>query len=377
MVLSVTVQTFFISNNYLLQKLMKHSLLYTCIAFLLLSCSNKLKKNNDFNNVIKSFYTTQNLDKRTTYLEATLSNDTVNGTAQSPEVLTNFITYLKKNHPEIKQYNLSATKPQKAVVRNSVANARSLPKHSAELATQYLMGQTLNIIKQEGEWFLIQGPDNYIAWIDHGGIVIQSHISQDWIAAKKVTIQANEAEAYSIENTNIPVTDLVFGNTLGILNDSTYILPDGRTVFVNKAFITKSIEKKPIIRILNRAHSLLGRPYLWGGTSTKAMDCSGFTRTVFLDAGIMLGRDASLQVREGVAINKNNITDWTAGDLLFFGNLRDDGSERISHVAIHINNGKMIHASSRVRIESLNPLHNDFNQERANTLMHVRRILQP
>ncbi len=354
---------------------MKHSLLYICIAFLLISCSNKPKENKDFNSVIKAFYAAQNLDKRTTYLEATLSNDTVNGTVQNPKTAANFVAFLKNNYPEIKHNNIAVIKPQQAIVRNSVANARSLPKHSAELATQYLMGESLKVLKQEGEWFLVQGPDNYIAWIDHGGIVTQNQISQDWVKANKVTVQINETEGYHTQTTNLAVTDLVFGNILGSENDSTYILPDGRRVHINGSFVTKSSEKNPITRVLDRANSLLGRPYLWGGTSTKGMDCSGFTRTAFLDAGIMLGRDASLQVKEGNPIDKNNINLWKTGDLLFFGNLRADGSERISHVAIHINNGKMIHASSRVRIESLNPLHNDFNQERANTLMHVRRIL--
>ncbi|MFV0564274.1 MAG: NlpC/P60 family protein [Flavobacteriaceae bacterium] len=345
-----------------------------CVFFLCLGCSNKAGQP-DINNTVKSFLAKQHLDKRTTYIEVALEKNTVSGQVQSQQVLDSFALYLKKHNPEIKTFNLSVIVPQKAVVRNSVANARSLPKHSAELATQYIMGQTLNVIKQEGEWFLIQGPDNYIAWVDHGGVAIGDSISPKWINAPKAVVQANEGEGYSTENINTAATDLVFGNILGVLENRIYILPDGRTVRVNDSVFYKSTETNPVSRMLNRAHSLLGRPYLWGGTSTKAMDCSGFTRTTFLDANIMLGRDASLQVHEGLAVNKNNIGEWKPGDLLFFGNLRDDGTARISHVAIHIAEGKMIHASERVKIESLNPNHGNYNSERANTLLHVRRIL--
>ncbi|MEX0315124.1 MAG: SH3 domain-containing protein, partial [Allomuricauda sp.] len=57
------------------------------------------------------------------------------------------------------------------VINVSVANLRSNPKHSAELATQATLGTSVNILKKEGEWYWVQTPDGYLAWVDHGGIV--------------------------------------------------------------------------------------------------------------------------------------------------------------------------------------------------------------
>lgn len=53
----------------------------------------------------------------------------------------------------------------------SVANLRSNPKHSAELATQATLGTPVHILKEEDSWYLIQTPDGYLAWVDDGGIV--------------------------------------------------------------------------------------------------------------------------------------------------------------------------------------------------------------
>src|SRR5690606_4483134 len=54
------------------------------------------------------------------------------------------------------------------VIRISVANLRSDPSHSAELATQATLGTPVKIYKREGDWYLVQTPDLYISWVDHG-----------------------------------------------------------------------------------------------------------------------------------------------------------------------------------------------------------------
>ena len=71
--------------------------------------------------------------------------------------------------------------------------------------------------------------------------------------------------------------------------------------------------------ILSDARQMMGSPYLWGGASSKATDCSGFVKLVYYTQGIILARDASQQARYGEPIDFSNRNNLQPGDLLFFG----------------------------------------------------------
>jgi cell wall-associated NlpC family hydrolase len=96
---------------------------------------------------------------------------------------------------------------------------------------------------------------------------------------------------------------------------------------------------------------MMGSPYLWGGASGKAVDCSGFVKLVYYAQGIILARDASQQARYGEPIDFNNMNNLQPGDLLFFGS----SAQRISHVGIYLGEGNFIHSSGRVHISSIDP----------------------
>lgn len=86
----------------------------------------------------------------------------------------------------------------------------------------------------------------------------------------------------------------------------------------------------------------VGYQYVYGGTTTKGWDCSGFVRYVFSKHfGVSLPRTAAQQCSRGTTVSKNNRSEWKPGDLLFY---KQDG--RVSHVAIYLGNGQMIHALS-------------------------------
>ncbi len=96
-----------------------------------------------------------------------------------------------------------------------------------------------------------------------------------------------------------------------------------------------------MIRIENAYKSYIGVPYVWGGTTKRGMDCSGFVQRVFGEAGIKLPRTSSQQWMVGRTIERVLLE---KGDLVFF---RTAG-KRISHVGIMTSPEKdqFVHASS-------------------------------
>jgi len=100
-----------------------------------------------------------------------------------------------------------------------------------------------------------------------------------------------------------------------------------------------------------RLSSLLfyGTPYRFGGSSSHALDCSGFVQKVFRANGIELPRDSRAQAKYGYKVS---LSELKPGDLLFFKTYKQD----VSHVGIYIGDGKMIHAARRgggVKISSI------------------------
>ncbi len=351
---------------------------------LLFSCNTPVSQTN-IEDHIKAYYKKNDLDKRTSYIEVNEAGGKITCATLSEELKNGFLAYIEEEGVAI-DIDFETIAPKQAYIRNSVSNARSQPKHSAELSTQYLMGQKIDIIKQDGDWYYIQGPDHYLSWIDAGGILLEEEVNKDWLMGEKYKVLQNEVEAKGLNDSYMlkPVSDLVFGNIISETNNhtlvkgySTYLLPDGTPVYLDNSVVqaVSNLESNSQIeKVIEKANSLMGRPYLWGGTSTKGMDCSGFTRTAFMNADYLLGRDASLQVKEGVAVDVEDRSTWERGDLLFFGTVRDDGSHRITHVAIHLGDGDMIHASQRIRVESINPDRPLYNRDRDESLLQVRRI---
>lgn len=116
---------------------------------------------------------------------------------------------------------------------------------------------------------------------------------------------------------------LVSGKTAAVAED--YVPPDGR-----------------IKTVLQKALTLLGTPYRWGGTSPeKGFDCSGLVSYVFRNAlGIDLPRVSRDQAETGELVADKS--ELAVGDLVFFGR-----RGRVDHVGIYVGEGRFVHAPSR------------------------------
>jgi SH3-like domain-containing protein len=276
-----------------------------------------------------------------------------------------------------------------AIVNLSVVNLRKEPKHSAEMVTQSLLGTPVNVLKKAKDgWYLIQTPDSYLGWVDDDAIqLMKKNEYEDWLHSKKIIVNKIYDHCYSTEDIKGQiVSDIVQGNILKVLAEKEKFyevqFPDNRNAFVEKEnamFINDWLSSIELSgkSILNLAHKYMGVPYLWGGTSVKGFDCSGFTKTVYYMHGIVLPRDASQQVNIGEVVDINNgLDNLIAGDLLFFGTKGTDSTkERVTHVGIYISDLDFIHEGGRVQINSFDPKKDNYSKYRTNTFLRAKRIL--
>lgn len=269
----------------------------------------------------------------------------------------------------------------------SVMNLREEPDFAGEAATQVLMGTLVRVMDRNGSWVQVEIPDGYCAWVTSGSI---QRLTPDeafaWKAAPKIIITSRYSTMLTTKGLrNRTLCDLVKGCTLEVTGSKMgkYVCrtPDGREGLVPKhdarpysRYIAS--QKHTPDDIVNTAKSYMGIPYMWGGTSVKAVDCSGLTQSVYRDCGIIIPRNASAQAHCGMEVSlDNNGRHLKKGDLLFFGRQRANGTVGVYHVALYIGNGEFIHsAGGRVQV-------NSFLEERENyypgceNLVWARRIL--
>ncbi len=269
----------------------------------------------------------------------------------------------------------------------SVINFRYGPDYDAESATQTVMGTPLRILERKGGWTRAVTPEGYIAWVTSGSIQPMSKEEyMTWSTSPRLVITTYYTLFRETPSESAAVVmDGVMGNIVRADGESgdyyKVILPNGKSAFVPKNHATcfeKWIDGRNPTQsnIINTARQFVGFPYMWAGTSIKAMDCSGFTKTTYYLNGVILERDASQQAKFGDSISlANNFAALQAGDLLFFGSkATKDKKERISHVGIYIGKGEFIHSATSVRINSLLPEAANY-YEGSTRLVRARRII--
>lgn len=340
-------------------------------------------------------------DKRLIYFNVQFKSDSVKVESTAENVLKEFRTLSANLNQQQLQTTLLPESSSKGldygVANISVANNRSNPQHGAELMTQMLLGTPVKVYKKQGGFYLVQTPDGYLAWADYGAIrLMDKPTFNAWQNANRIIFTADYGHAFSQPDaTSLRVSDLVDGNILQVLGEEKNFykvsFPDQRIAYVPKAqagaYTTWVKRPNPnAMAILASAKTLLGVPYLWGGTSIKGVDCSGFTKTAYFLNGIIIPRDASQQALVGAAVDvlENDsisvakcLKNLQAGDLLFFSAAKRRGINggKVSHTAIYMGNGEFIQSAGMVKINSLVPSAANYDEGQSVTLVGARRIL--
>lgn len=308
-----------------------------------------------------------------------------------------------------------------AVTALSENMMRALPDYESALETQSLMGTIVEIIAEEGYWRQVNTPEPYTAWCTNLGLVEMSPEQvNEYKAAPKYICTAMHSGVYATPSlTGKRLSDLSMGDLLRVVytdgtagartaTESTKIsrkgkfvetmLPDGRTGWTPETDVAEfrqwsEKQKLTADNIINTALQFEGTPYLWGGASCKGLDCSGLVRLTFFMNGHLLPRNASQQVLNGREIimecdhsvtpdsdglykeMQKRTRNLQPGDLVFFGSPETFWSkEKITHVGIYIGDGQIIHASHKVRINSLIPGTKDY-YENSHRLLKARRYV--
>ena len=237
---------------------------------------------------------------------------------------------------------------EKAVCIVMVAPVREENAEQAEMVTQILFGETMDVLESGKYWSKIKMHfDGYEGFVDSRQI---KAISEEKLANRKVSLITEDFQSV-------------------IMNQGKTLLSMGSEV----EFPTVSSRRSHDLResIALTAQEFLNIPYLWGGRSYFGVDCSGLVHLVYKINGIKMPRDSYQQAEVGEPLNF--VEESLAGDLAFFEN----SEGRIIHVGIMLENQKIIHASGKVRIDDLDStgIFNKELNEHTHKLRFVKRVI--
>ena len=235
-------------------------------------------------------------------------------------------------------------------VTADVLNVRSGPSTSYSITTKLYKGNKVEILETSNGWHKIKTSNGTTGWVSASYIsILQGSNSQ---SSYKATVNATSLNVRSGNSTSYSViTKLSKGTVVDVIESASngwkkIKTSNGTTGWVSGQYLTTGVVNQPstpstnkVQAVVDLAHKQIGKPYVWGAEGPNSFDCSGLTYYVYKNAaGITLPRNSRSQYGAGKAVSKSNLQ---PGDLIFSST---DGTGNITHVAIYVGNGQMIHA---------------------------------
>ncbi len=200
--------------------------------------------------------------------------------------------------------------------------------------TQLLMGEAVEVIGEADDWVRVR-----CLWqpssLEQGGYpgwVRRAHLGSPVMRTTGASAFLTSPSAVcGIEGAG--KIELSFGTCLWVEavheDTATVLLPGGgRGVLTLEDVRLSDKQQQPAYaadELLHDARRFLGLRYLWGGTSSWGLDCSGLVHLVYRAQGVVVPRDAFDQADQAEPVPLDEVQ---PGDLYFFAG----PDERVYHV---------------------------------------------
>jgi hypothetical protein len=240
-----------------------------------------------------------------------------------------------------------------------VAPLRKEAAHRSEMVSQLLFGERVQLIESTGDFVLVKNEyDAYTGWCQRSQL---TELSGNFPVEEPEILSSAYINAGMLRDTAIHLPmGVPISNWQGITEPKFTYAGTTHTAGI------VPFSESAVVAI---STSYLNVPYLWGGKSVFGIDCSGFSQQVFRYFGKKLPRDSGDQAKQGEDVGF--LAESRAGDLAFF----DNAEGIITHVGILLNNHEIIHASGKVRIDTIDQwgIINRDTEQRTHTLRIIKR----
>jgi hypothetical protein len=249
------------------------------------------------------------------------------------------------------------------ICENVFVPLRSGPSHKSEMLSQVLFGEKYRITDKVGHWYkIVTIFDNYSGWIDidHIQHTEGKADSTGYILNRSLLCYKNDKTKLILEP-GCEIYDPDFEHKIFFAGNDKFS--------VGSDFSLSHISVKE--SVTDTAMKFINSPYIWGGRIPSGIDCSGFVQLAYKIQGINIPRDSSQQAELGEDISF--IGESLPGDLVFF----DDDTGIITHVGMVLSRGLAIHASGRVRIDTIDHqgIYKNEIKGYSHKLRTIRRII--